>query len=262
MKIARIESEGQIYHAAIEDGNYNIIDGCIFGISELSGNIIPASKAKLLSPVAEPKQLIAIGANYKKHIAECNAETPDAPLVFIKASTAVTGPDCDIVLPKIAPDCVDYEAELAIVIGKDAKNVSEQDADKYILGYTCANDVSARDCQLKIDKQWARGKSFDSFAPLGPYIATRVDGDNLKIKLTLNGEVMQNSSTSDMLFGCRYLVSYLSQCMTLKAGSVILTGTPSGVGMALEPQRYLRQGDKVCVEIENIGTLCNNVVKE
>lgn len=261
MKIARIETDGKILYAALENGKYNVLEGCIFNTCKLSGRIIDPADCKLLAPV-EPKQVIAIGANYKKHIEECGAKLPTAPLVFLKGVNTIIGPDCNIEIPAIAPDCVDYEAELAIVIGKDAKNITEEQVDDYVLGYTCANDVSARDCQLKIDQQWARGKSFDTFAPIGPVIATRLDGDNLDIKLTLNGKVMQKSNTSDMLFDCRTIVSYLSRCMTLYAGSVILTGTPSGVGMGRTPNVYLKEGDEVCVEIEGIGELRNKVVKE
>jgi 2-keto-4-pentenoate hydratase/2-oxohepta-3-ene-1,7-dioic acid hydratase in catechol pathway len=162
----------------------------------------------------------------------------------------------------MAPNEVDYEAELVIVIGKKARNVPESLASDYILGYTCGNDVSARDCQLRLDKQWARGKCFDTFAPIGPWIVTDLDGDKLNVKLTLNGNVMQNSNTSDMVFGCRQLVSYLSRCMTLLPGSIIMSGTPSGVGMGRKPQVWLKTGDTVTVEIDGIGSLTNNVTNE
>lgn len=261
MKIARIETNGEIFQAALDNGRYNIIEGTVFGLSKLTGRLIEPSQCRLLAPV-QPRQIIAIGANYRKHVEECGAKIPTAPLVFFKGVNALAGPNDNIVLPAIAPNEVDYEAELAIVIGKDAKNVSEADADKYIFGYCCANDVSARDCQIKIDSQWARGKSFDTFCPVGPYITPRLNGDNLEIKLTLNGKVMQKSNTRDMIFNCRYIVSYLSRCMTLYAGSIILTGTPSGVGMGREPNVYLRDGDEVCVEIEGIGAICNKVVSE
>ncbi len=261
MKIARIETNGQILYAALDNGRYNVLEGCIFDVCKLTGRFIEPADCRLLAPV-EPKQIIAIGANYRKHIEECGAKFPTAPLIFLKGVNALSYHNADIVLPAIAPDCVDFEAELAIVIGKDAKNITEEQVDDYILGYTCSNDVSARDCQLKLDQQWARGKSFDTFAPMGPVIATRLDGDNLDIKLTLNGKVMQKSSTSDMIFNCRHIVSYLSKCMTLYAGSVIMTGTPSGVGIGRTPNVYLREGDEVCVEIEGIGELRNKVVKE
>jgi len=148
------------------------------------------------------------------------------------------------------------------VIGKEAKQVSPQDADDYILGYTCANDVSARDCQLRKDKQWARGKCFDTFAPLGPWIQTQLDPDNAPISLELNGEVMQDSNTSNMIFDPRYLVSYVSRCMTLYPGSVILTGTPPGVGEGRSPKIFLRKGDTVTVSIGGIGKLTNPVELE
>ncbi|HRT29126.1 MAG TPA: fumarylacetoacetate hydrolase family protein [Kiritimatiellia bacterium] len=262
MKIVRIaDKSGRVSHAAAETDGYRVIDGSIFGEYTTTEEVIPLGDAKLLPPV-EPPQVIAIGLNYRLHAQESNMAEPAAPVIFIKTCNTVTGPDAPIILPAMAPDEVDYEAELVIVIGKTAKNVPEAQADRYILGYTCGNDVSARDCQLRHDKQWARGKCFDSFAPIGPCIATGLDGDNLDIRLLLNGAVMQASNTSDMIFNCRYLVSYLSRCMTLLPGSVIMTGTPSGVGMGRKPPVWLRAGDKVTVEIEGIGALTNNVIKE
>ncbi|MDD3928099.1 MAG: fumarylacetoacetate hydrolase family protein, partial [bacterium] len=168
----------------------------------------------------------------------------------------------DILLPKMAPHEVDYEAELAIVIGRTCRNVPEYEALDYVLGYTCGNDVSARDCQMKQDTQWARAKSFDTFCPLGPWIETELDPDGLDIVSRLNGETMQSSNTSDMLFDCRYLVSYCSRIATLQPGTVIMTGTPSGVGFSRKPPVFLRPGDKIEVEIEGIGTLCNGVRAE
>jgi len=262
MKIARIADQtGRVTYAVAEADGYRVIKGSIFAEHAMTDELIPPGQARLLSPV-EPPQVVAIGLNYRKHAQESNMTAPAAPVVFIKACSAVAGPCDPIILPAMAPDEVDYEAELVIIIGKPAKNVPEEQADHYILGYTCGNDVSARDCQLRHDKQWARGKSFDSFAPLGPCVATGIDGDNLDIRLLLNGAVMQASNTSDMIFNCRYLVSYLSRCMTLLPGSVIMTGTPSGVGMGRKPPVWLRAGDQVTVEIEGIGALTNNVIKE
>lgn len=262
MKIVRIaDNAGRVTHASAEAGGYRVIKGSIFGEHAATEEVIPPGDAKLLPPV-EPPQVIAIGLNYRMHAQESNMAEPAAPVVFIKTCNAVTGPDAPIILPAMAPDEVDYEAELAIVIGKTAKNVPEDQAGRYILGYTCGNDVSARDCQLRQDQQWARGKCFDSFAPIGPCVATGLDGDSLDIRLLLNGAVMQASNTSDMIFNCRFLVSYLSRCMTLYPGSVIMTGTPSGVGMGRKPPVWLRAGDQVAVEIEGIGTLTNNVSKE
>lgn len=218
---------------------------------------------KTIAPV-DPPNILAIGLNYKKHADETGAAYPDHPLVFIKATTSLTAPGAPIILPAEAPDEVDYEAELAVIIGKTCKHVPEKDVQDVILGYTCANDVSARDCQKRIDKQWARAKSFDTFCPLGPVIVTadEIDGDNVPIRSILNDKVMQDSNTNDMIFPVRYLVSYLSRQFTLLAGTVILTGTPSGVGMARTPAVYLRDGDTITVELGGIGQLTNPVVAE
>lgn len=261
MKIARIQADSKITYALVETDGFRLIEGDIFGAWLPTGKIVPRSKARLLAPV-QPPQIIAIGLNYRGHAAESKMTVPSAPVIFIKTCNTIIGPDEPILLPLMAPNEVDYEAELVIVIGKKAKNVSKADALKFVLGYTCGNDVSARDCQLRLDKQWARGKCFDTFAPIGPWIATDVDGDNLDIRLILNGKVMQDSNTSDMIFSCADLVSYLSQCMTLLPGSIIMTGTPEGVGFTRKPPVWLKDGDIVSVEIEGIGTLTNPVKKE
>lgn len=261
MKIARIETDGQTFYAVVEQDGFYVIEGDIFGSWKKTDRCIPKDGTRVLAPV-DPPQIIALGLNYRKHAEEGGVPVPELPLLFIKTKNTITAPDTPIFLPKIAPNEVDYEAELVIIIGKKAKNISEQDVPTYVLGYTCGNDVSARDCQLRIDKQWARGKSFDTFAPIGPWIETDVDGDNLDMKLTLNDKVMQDSNTSDMVFSCKRLVSYISQCMTLYPGSIIMTGTPHGVGMSRKPPVYLKDGDTVTVEIEGIGTLTNTVQKE
>ncbi len=259
--IARIQHGTDTAYALAEDKSYRLIDGDLFGAWEPSDRKVSQDKAKLLAPVTPP-QIICIGANYRMHCIECNAPIPEKPVVFFKLINTLAGPDDAILIPRTAPNEVDWEAELVIVIGKHCKHVSEQEAGDYIFGYTCGNDISARDCQLKIDKQWARGKSFDTFAPIGPWIATDIDGDNLDIKLTLNGRTMQHSNTSDMIFSCRNIVSYLSQSMTLLPGSIIMTGTPSGVGMGRSPQQFLKPGDQLSVQIEGIGTLNNTVAME
>ncbi len=259
MKIARIEHDGQTVYALVEEDGYRVLTGNPFRCVQLTKTVVP--EAKLLAPV-DPRQVVAIGLNYRQHAIESKMAMPEAPLVFVKTPNTITGPDSEILLPLAAPNEVDYEAELVIVIGRDARNVSEDEALDYVFGYTCGNDVSARDCQLRHDKQWARGKCFDTFAPVGPWIETELDGDKLDIKLTLNGEVLQHSNTSDLIFGCRALVSYLSRCMTLYAGSIIMTGTPPGVGFARDPQVWLNDGDTVTVEIEGIGSLSNTVKKE
>lgn len=216
---------------------------------------------KFLAPVF-PSNIIAIGLNYKDHAIESKMEIPSAPVIFLKATNSIIGPEESIVLPKIASNEVDYEAELVIVIGKKAKNISEDEVPDYIWGYMCGNDVSARDCQLKLDKQWARGKSFDTFCPIGPWIETDFDPSNARISLKLNNELMQSSNTSEFIFSVPTLVSYLSKCMTLSIGTIIMTGTPSGVGFSRIPPVFLKPGDMVEVEIEGIGKLINPVASE
>lgn len=262
MKLARIQTQdGRRLYASVEADGYRLSEDCMFGEFALTDEVVSLHKAKLLAPV-DPPQIVAIGLNYRRHAQEAAMTLPDAPLVFIKTTNCVVGPGEPVLLPKMAPNEVDYEAELCIVIGKQAKNVPEDRVDEYILGYTCGNDVSARDCQLRLDKQWARGKCFDTFAPLGPWIATGLQGDDLDIRLTLNGTVVQDSNTSDMVFSCRQLVSYVSQCMTLYPGSIIMTGTPQGVGMGRKPPLWLQDGDTMTVEIEGIGSLTNPVRRE
>ncbi|MFW6301688.1 MAG: fumarylacetoacetate hydrolase family protein [Bacillota bacterium] len=260
MKIARFINEGINYYGVIEAGILQVITGDLFGDFEITAQNFSLDNVRLLSPV-EPPNILAIGLNYQQHARETGHDFPKKPVLFLKATTSIIGPADDIIIPEQAPDYVDYEAELAIIIGKKTKNIEASEADDYIFGYTCANDLSARDCQLRIDQQWARGKSFDTFCPLGPWIETDLEPDNLKISSKLNGEVMQNSNTSDMIFNVRDIVSYCSKNMTLLPGTVILTGTPEGVGMAREPEVYLRAGDRIEVEIEGIGRLSNNVIK-
>lgn len=216
--------------------------------------------ARQLLPPADPPNIFAIGRNYRAHVEETGARLPDKPLVFQKATTALTGHEGVIVLPRSAPDEVDFEAELAIVIGRRARHVPPQTALEYVQGYTCANDVSARDCQ-RSDKQWARAKSFDTFCPLGPWLVTadELDPDDLGIRSRLNGRLMQDSRTGQMVFSCRQLISYLSHQFTLLPGTVILTGTPDGVGYARQPPVFLRPGDRIEIEIEGVGTLANDV---
>jgi 2-keto-4-pentenoate hydratase/2-oxohepta-3-ene-1,7-dioic acid hydratase in catechol pathway len=237
------------------------IEGDIFGRHEVTHT--EDEVVKRLAPV-DPPNVFCIGLNYKAHAEESGAKFPEAPVIFIKATTTVTAPGAPIILPKSAPLEVDYEAELAIVIGRQAHRVSEADALNYVFGYTCADDVSARDCQTRIDVQWARGKSFDTFCPLGPHLVTadEVDGDHLGIRSVLNGNVMQDSNTSDMIFSCRHLVSYLSHQFTLLPGTVICTGTPEGVGFARKPPVFLRPGDEITIAIDQIGQLTNPVLAE
>lgn len=261
MKLARFEVQGKESYGVVTGDMVKAIRGLPWETVDYSGAVHPLNKVALLAPV-RPPNVFAIGANYRRHVKECGAKVPSAPLVFIKATTTVTDPGKPVVLPAMAPNEVDYEAELAIVIGKTCRRVSETDALSHVLGYTCANDISARDCQLKIDSQWARGKSFDTFCPLGPWIETELDGDNCAIGLKLNGKVMQSSRTNDMIFSCRTVISYCSQFATLLPGTVIITGTPEGVGMARKPPVFLKAGDVMEVTIDGIGTLRNHVTAE
>ena len=234
--------------------------GGLFEGLEPTAKVAPVQR--LLAPL-DPVDLIAIGLNYRRHAAESGSAIPDAPLIFSKLTSCVIGPGHPIVLPADAPDQVDYEAELAVVIGRTARKVSADAALTYVLGYTAANDISARDCQRVRDKQWTRAKSFDTFCPLGPAILidSNLNPNALNIRGRLNGQLVQDSTTADMIFNVAFLISYLSHQFTLRPGTVILTGTPSGVGMGKTPPRYLRPGDTYSVEIDPIGELTNPVTK-
>ncbi len=243
-----------------QEGPVSLLTGSL-----LEGTVIPTGE-KLSPdeitgwlPPVDPPNIIAIGANYIDHCKECNnIQPPKLPLVFLKSTNTLVAHEETICLPPDHPDEVDYEAELAVVIGRKAYRVNETNAMDYVLGYTCANDVSARDVQLRIDSQWARGKSFDTFCPVGPFLVTGIrDVDDLHIRLYLNGECMQDQPAADMTFKIPRLIAHLSAGMTLLPGTLILTGTPAGVGMARTPPRFLRQGDKVEVEIDQIGRLLN-----
>ena len=224
------------------------------------GLLVPRSAARLLAPVPRPGKLIAIGLNYRDHAAESNMPIPEKPVVFSKFSSAVIGPNDPVVLPATSEQ-VDYEAELAVVIGRRAKHVTRERALEFVLGYTIVNDVSARDFQFA-DAQWQRGKSCDTFAPMGVYIATKdeiPDPHHLSIKLRLNGQTMQDSNTNQLIFGVPELVSFLSETITLEPGDVIATGTPPGVGFARKPPVFLKDGDQMEIEIHKLGTLANPV---
>ncbi|MCY2932258.1 MAG: fumarylacetoacetate hydrolase family protein [Planctomycetota bacterium] len=258
MKIVRFLKDGQIRYGLLDGERIDVLAGEPFEAIRPDGTTAALGEVKLLAPVSPPN-VLAIGLNYRQHALETKAAIPDRPLLFIKASTSVIAAGDPIVLPAMAPDEVDYEAELAVVIGRAARDVAPDDALSYVLGYTCGNDVSARDCQKRLDRQWARAKSFDTFCPLGPWIETDLDPTNAPVRCRVNGRTMQDSSTSDMIFPCAQLISYLSHCLTLLPGTVILTGTPPGVGVAREPAVYLRAGDVVEVEIGGVGVLRNPV---
>jgi 2-keto-4-pentenoate hydratase/2-oxohepta-3-ene-1,7-dioic acid hydratase in catechol pathway len=217
---------------------------------------------KLMAPVPRPSKIICIGLNYLDHVAESGAEIPKSPLIFSKFNTCVAAAEDPIVLP-VGSEQVDFEAELAVVIGRHAKNIKLEDAMDHVFGYTNFNDVSARDMQFA-DGQWQRGKSCDTFAPFGEYVATKdeiPDPHNLRIQFRLNGETMQDSNTRQLIFKIPELVEYLSRSVTLEPGDVIATGTPPGVGFARKPPVFLKDGDVCEVEIDGLGILINSVVK-
>jgi 2-keto-4-pentenoate hydratase/2-oxohepta-3-ene-1,7-dioic acid hydratase in catechol pathway len=220
----------------------------------------PLSQVSLLPPIPFPPKIICLGLNYFDHATETKSTIPDEPIIFLKPHTAITGPNQIIIKPKFVRE-LDYEGELCIVVGKTAKNISVRDAKKHIFGYTVFNDVSARDYQFK-DGQWTRGKSFDTFAPTGPCITTEnqlKNTDNLSIRTWVNGELRQNGSTRNMVFKVSEILHHLSRVMTLEPCDIIATGTPAGVGFAMEPQQFLKHGDIVQIEIEGIGALENTV---
>jgi len=247
-----------------DDGSVTRLEGFLFGEFRDTGET--ATVKKLLAPL-EPAAVLCIGLNYRKHAEEGNASIPEYPILFMKMPSAVQHPGDPILLPThIKSSKVDYECELAVVIGKTCKNVSRDTALDYVLGYTCANDVSARDWQSQWGGgQWCRGKTFDTFCPLGPCLVTAdeiPDPNSLGIKTVLNSEIMQDWTTSDMIFKVPTLIEFLSGSSTLVPGTVILTGTPHGVGFARKPPVFLKHGDTVTIKIEKIGSLTNPVEDE
>ncbi|MHB9035969.1 MAG: fumarylacetoacetate hydrolase family protein [Armatimonadota bacterium] len=264
MKLVRFTSakypEGT-YGIFAEDSRIEVISGGLFDPIKKTGDVVCESEiTRYLHPI-DPPNVIAIGLNYVEHTKETQQKMPTQPLMFLKATTTVVGHGDNIVLPKIVPTGVDYEAELCAIIGRKAKNVSENEALSHVFGYCCGNDVSGRDVQFA-DGQWARGKSFDTFAPLGPYVITDFDPNGKRVISRLNGEVMQDGNTSDMVFSVATLVSFLSRNLTLLPGTVIMTGTPFGVGYTRTPPVALKPGDVSEVEVEGLGVLRNTVVAE
>ena len=210
-------------------------------------------------PIDRPSKIICVGLNYRDHAEEQGAPLPDSPLLFAKYTTSLIGPGAAIVIPPVVTKC-DYEAELGVVLGATVRNVSKENALEAVAGYVVANDVSARDLQFA-DGQWTRGKSPDTFCPVGPLVpaAEVPDPHALRIRAILNGETMQDSTTANLIFGIDEVISYASQTSTLEAGDLILTGTPAGVGVFRDPQRLLRPGDEITIEIDGVGTLTNPV---
>jgi 2-keto-4-pentenoate hydratase/2-oxohepta-3-ene-1,7-dioic acid hydratase in catechol pathway len=252
MKIVRYQDGSATKWGAIEEGNVREMDGDPYGPFHLTSKVKKMEEVRLLAPCL-PSKIVAIGLNYRDHAEEVKLDIPREPILFIKPSTSVIGPGEAIVYPKMSKR-VDYEGELAIVIKKQAKSVQEERAGDYILGYTCLNDVTARDLQPK-NGQWTLSKGFDTFSPMGPWIVTDLDPTQLEISTFLNGDRRQHSNTKNLIFGCKTLVSYISQVMTLLPGDVIATGTSSGIGK-------MAVGDRVDVVIEGIGTLSNSIIAE
>ena len=238
-------------------------DAAALDAAKEKGWLVPSEHAYWFAPVPRPDKLICIGLNYRDHARESNMPLPENPVVFSKFSSAVIAPGEPVVIPATSKQ-VDYEAELAVVIGRRAKNVSADRAYDYVLGYTSFNDVTARDFQFA-DGQWQRGKSCDTFAPMGQTIVTTdtiTDPHRLAIKLTLNGEIMQDSNTDQLIFGVPRLIEFISESITLEPGDVIATGTPAGVGFARNPPRFLKPDDEMQVLIDGIGGLGNPVIAE
>jgi 2-keto-4-pentenoate hydratase/2-oxohepta-3-ene-1,7-dioic acid hydratase in catechol pathway len=266
MKIIRYrDSAGNAHYGRQHaDGSATRLQGDIFTQPRDTGE--KADVAKLLAPIA-PVDVLCIGLNYRRHAEEGNQAIPEWPVLFMKNCGAVNNPGDPILLPRqLRSDAVDYECELAVVIGKPCKNVAKEEALDYVLGYTCANDVSARDWQIKRGGgQWCRGKTFATFCPLGPCLVTAdeiPDPNSLSIKTILNGQTMQDWNTNDMIFDVPTLIEFLSGSTLLLPGTVILTGTPHGVGGARKPPVFLKHGDTVTIEIEKIGQLTNPVQDE
>jgi 2-keto-4-pentenoate hydratase/2-oxohepta-3-ene-1,7-dioic acid hydratase in catechol pathway len=252
MKIVRIKAGDDIAYGVADAEGVMVYRGTPFVAWEPTETVVPWERVQLLAPVI-PTKLVCVGRNYVDHASESGASVPDEPLIFLKPATAVVGPDASVVLPPASSD-VHHEAELAAVVHRVARNVKAEDASQYILGYTAANDISARDLQKK-DGQWARAKGFDTFCPLGPAIETELDPlERLAVICRVNGEVRQAGFTSDMVFGVAEIFEFVTAVMTLLPGDVILTGTPAGVGR-------IDNGDTMEVEIDGIGTLSNPVVR-
>jgi 2-keto-4-pentenoate hydratase/2-oxohepta-3-ene-1,7-dioic acid hydratase in catechol pathway len=249
MKIIRFSQGKKIGYGVLENGDIKVISVNPFNSIKYTDQLYTLDEVKLLAP-SVPSKIVCMGLNYRSHAKEFNLETPAAPLIFLKPSTAVIGPEDKIIYPEMSRR-VDYEGELGLVIKKKASKVSPQEALDYVLGYTCFNDVTARDLQ-KVDGQWTRAKGFDTFASFGPWIETDIDPANAPIESYLNGELKQQSNTADLIFPVTEIISFISKVMTLLPGDVIATGTPSGIGP-------MRVGDRVEIKIAGIGVLRNYV---
>ncbi|MFQ6082163.1 MAG: fumarylacetoacetate hydrolase family protein [Candidatus Aminicenantia bacterium] len=252
MKIYHYSYQGKKYYGVLKEENLFQIEGSIYRNFKIKKDSIPISEVTILPPT-KPTKIICVGLNYKSHTLERKKPIPNEPLIFLKPPCCIIGPDDIIIYPKMSKR-VDYEGELAVIIKKKAHRIkNEEDIDKYILGYTCFNDVTARDIQQK-EGHNSRAKSFDTFGPVGPCIATGIDSSNLRIKTFLNGKLRQSSNTKNLISPVHFLVKFISQVMTLFPGDIISTGTPAGIGP-------MSPGDRVDIQIEGIGTLSNTVLK-
>ena len=264
MRICRVAVDDDLYFGLIEGEAVVLLAGHPFGELAPEGRVLPLADVRLVAPVM-PTKVIAVGRNYVDHAKELGNEVPVAPMIFLKPSSSIVGPGVPIRLPWQSEQ-VEHEAELAIIIGRVASEVPEERVREVVLGYTCANDVSARDWQIKWGGgQFCQGKSFDTFCPLGPVLVTKDEIPNpnaLRIRTILNGETLQDWNTDDMIFDVPAIIAYLSSSKTLVPGTVILTGTPHGVGFARNPPVWLKSGDSVTIDIEKIGALTNPVVNE
>jgi len=252
MKIVRFFSDGETRYGLVKGEEIKEIQGNVFGEYRVTRKTYQLATVKPLAPCL-PSKIVAIGLNYRDHAEEVKKALPEEPMIFMKPPTAVIGPEEAIIYPRMSKR-VDYEAELGVVIGRTAKNVPEERALDYVLGYTCFNDVTARDLQAK-DGQFARSKGFDTFAPMGPWIATGVDPRAVAVRSYLNGELRQNGNTKNLIFSVPFLVSFISRVMTLLPGDVIATGTPAGIGP-------MQPGDVIEIEVEGMGRLRNTVISE
>ena len=280
MKLIRFRENGKIKPGILQDDTYFDVSSfgedyteAFFGSNGLErlrefvrshgGKLKPvAPQTELAPPFARPSKIVCIGLNYVQHASETGAAKPSEPVVFLKATTSLTGPNDNIILPKNSKK-TDWEVELALVIGKKASYVQEADAMDHVAGYCLHNDISEREFQLERNGTWDKGKGCDSFAPMGPFLATKEeipDVHNLRLWLSLNGKLMQDGNTSDFIFNIPFVVSYVSQFMTLLPGDVISTGTPAGVGLGMNPQQYLQPGDVVELGIDGLGTARQEVV--
>ena len=250
MRFVRFESDGVVRYGLLEGRAVVPLAGRPWDGAAPAGEAVPLERVRLVAP-CEPSKIVAVGRNYPAHAAELGNEVPTSPIIFLKPSTAVIGPGQAIVYPPISRN-VHHEAELAVIIGRRARRIAPQEAAGHIWGYTCANDVTARDLQ-RLDGQWTRGKGFDTFCPLGPWVDTAIDPAAVEVICRVNGQVRQRGHSRDMVFDVATLVSFIAEVMTLEPGDVVLTGTPEGVGPIVP-------GDTVEVEVSGLGLLANPVV--